>query len=173
MPVLNPNEISETERHGEIAGVFTGNLPNIPGFNCVRRFTPLVLVAMQESNNPFATGPQGFEAIGVKLLDGGLPDISNKREFALKMLVPTAAVIVLLTCTRENLKVYAQNKKELQSAAMDLTDDSTLDAITAATVGIMAEMTLMLRATAIIDPAEKEPSAAALNGGSAEANTKS
>lgn len=169
MAILKTADIQPTEeeqRHQVTAGAFLTTAPTIPGFNCIRHFTPLVVTALHNANNPYMTGTKGFEALGIDI--SKLPtkedgeDQKAKQalsDFALKMMPKTAEVLVLLCCTREELKQFALNPVMLESNALDLMENSSLDALAGATVHIAAQQGMISKSQATKAEGEEKPDA--------------
>lgn len=170
MAIIKEEDIrtEEEQRHDISADAFLTDAPSIPGFACVRHFTPLVMVALHKANNPYITGTKGFEAMGVDIdllsKTGKQDDESAKQaasDFALRMMPKTGEVLVLLTCSREELKQFAKDSDALESAAMDLVEGSTMEALATATMHISQQQQMITKTQAVPSAKDETPDALA------------
>lgn len=172
MPVLQPNQLTpEEERHEVIADAILNDAPSIPGFQCVRNITPLVMVALQRSNNPYITGRKGFDAIGIEF-DGDGRQLTDAAGFAMAMMPKTAEVLILLSCSREELRCFSRDSAALDNAALDLVEVSTVDALMEATVFVSKQLEALAKSRADQAPEDEKPSAAAIEEGGATGSKK-
>lgn len=161
MAVIQPADIDEEKRHEIIADAVIGGSPGIPGVECIREITPLVMSALQRANNPYITNRKGFEAIGIKF-DADGNQVSDAAEFALAIMPKTAEVIVLLSCPREQLKQFAVNPAALQDAALDIMETATMEQMGMATVFVSEQLQRISRARATKSTDDDKPEAQAL-----------
>lgn len=165
MALIDPNKIiSEEERHDAIANVLLTDAPVIPGITCVRHITPLVMTALQRANNPYVTGKKGFEAIGIEFDSQG-KQLTDLSQFSLAMMPQTAEVLVLLSCSREELKRYTVNPEELESKALDLVEESTLEKMGEATVFIVEQLKAVSLSRSVTSSEDKPLDSAVQKGG--------
>jgi hypothetical protein len=167
MPILKASELapdSEETRQATLAEGILAPPHSVPGFVCVRRITPLVMAALQRANNPYITARKGFEAMGVEFDEEG-NQLTDAASFGVAMLPKTAEVLLLMSCTREQLKRYAVSPQALESDALDIVEDSTLETLAQATAFITSELQLMAKTQVIPAPEDEKPSAEALKGG--------
>jgi hypothetical protein len=155
MPILKLQDLEE-ERHEKIAASMVAGAPIIPTFSPVRNFTPLVVAALQMAQNPYVIGKAGFESIGIKFNAKG-KQVTDPTAFAIAMMPKTAEAVVALTCDREQLKAYAVNPAALQSAALDLMEESTMEALAGATVYIAEQLGAISASRANPAPKERKP----------------
>lgn len=154
MPILRDEDLTaEEQRHEALDAVFIDNRPTFAGFQTVRHVTPLVMVALRKANNPFVTARKGFEAMGLNL-DG--PDKTDSAEFGIAMMPKTAEVLILLSCSREELKRFASNPAALENAALDLVDGSTLEFMAEATGFVSDIIKLVSKAQAVQAPEDEK-----------------
>lgn len=166
MAVLNPQEVApeekEAQREVTIGESLLGNTPDIPGgIKCVREFTPLVMTALQRTNNPYVTGKAGFEAAGISFSEDG--NVKDPSQFAIRMMPYTAEVLICFTCPREDIKRYAVDAPALQSAALEYMENSTIEALAEATVFVSERLGVITKTRAVSAP-DAKPKAAALEG---------
>jgi len=140
MAILNPKDVATEETREDIlAEALVGTIPGMPGVECVRGFSPLVMLALQKANNPFVTNRKGFEAIGIEFDSKG-QQLTTPAEFGFAMMPKTAEVLVLFTCSREDLKQFAVSPAALEDAALELLDGLTLEQSAEAMVFIAERM---------------------------------
>lgn len=162
MAVINSKDVgSEEARHETIAEAIIDNTPVIPGVVCVRGITPLVMSALQRANNPFITNRKGFEAIGIEFDKKG-KQVTDATTFALAIMPKTAEFLILLSCSREELKRFAVNPEALQDAALDIMEVATMEQLGAATVFVSEQLQQIAKARATKSPEDDKPEAAAL-----------
>lgn len=169
MPLLNPSQLSpEEERNEVITDAIIDEAPAIPGFQCVRGLSPLVIVALQRANNPYMTARRGFDAIGIQFDESG-KQLTSSAEFGIAMLPKTAEVLVLVSCSRDELKWYSKDPESLESAALDLVDATDMGVLVEAT-SFVAKL-LEATSKSKVDPApeDEKPSAAAIEEGGTNA----
>lgn len=154
-------EATEEARHKVIAEAIVGVTPAIPGVDCVREITPLVMTALQRANNPFITNRKGFEAIGIEFDKKG-KQVTDPAAFALAIMPKTAEILVLLSCTREELKRFAVNSVALEDAALDLMEGATMQQLGEATIFVTVQLNQISKARAAKSPEEDKPGAASL-----------
>lgn len=167
MAVIKPQEIqTEEERHEVIADAFLNDTPSLPGIKCVRDITPLVMVALQRANNPYVTGQKGFDAAGISLESMGKPNTDDQKKaavaFAVAMMPKTAEVLVLLSCSRDELKQFARSPEALENAALDFVDGSSMEGMAAATTFIAERLQGITKSRVTNSPEEEKPSAGPL-----------
>lgn len=153
---------AEEARHEVIAEAIVSNIPSLPGVDCVRGITPLVMSALQRANNPFITNRKGFEAIGIEF-DAKGKQTTDPASFALALMPKTAEVIVLLKCSREDLKRFAVNPPALEDAAQDFLEGSTMEQLGEAMIFVSNQLQQISKARAAKSPEEEKPEAAALH----------
>lgn len=129
MPVLKPKDLSleetpeekEQRREHNTTTALIAGMPNIPGITCLRAMSPLVMTALHRSSNPYVVGKRGFEKAGIYFNDDG--NVKDFAAFGLAMMPKTAEVLLLWTCDREHLKLFAQFPNDLESAALDYMEE--------------------------------------------------
>lgn len=162
MALLKPTEMdTEEDRHNIIAEAIIGKTPVIPGVVCVREITPLVMAAMQRANNPFITNRKGFEAIGIEFDSEG-KQLTDPASFALAIMPKTAEILILLSCSREDLKRFAVSPLALEDAALDLMDTSTMEDLAAGMLFVSEQLEQISKSRAAKSPEDEKPSASAL-----------
>lgn len=138
--ILKPEQLSEEARHEATEKVMLTPHGELPSFPLVRHITPLVLVALQRANNPYITGRKGFEVIGITFDEDNDLQSTDRMSFAIAIMPKTAEVLLLLSCTREELKRFATHPEELESRAQDIVEESTKEFMAQATVIISEEL---------------------------------
>lgn len=162
MAVIKPQEIqTEEERHAVVEESILLDVPSFPGRKCVRDITPLVMTALHRANNPYVTGKKGFASIGVQFGENGEQQTSP-LDFAILMMPKTAEVLLLLSCTREELKAFARVPGALEDAALDIVEDSSMDAMAAATVFISERLKAISGSRVAASPDDDKPAASTL-----------
>lgn len=124
--VIQPTQIEtpeekEVRREHSISESLIDDIPQVKGITCLRGMSPLVMTALQRSNNPYVTGRPGFEEAGVNIGDDG--KVTDFAAFGIAMMPKTAAVLVLWTCDRPTLKMFATSPEFLENAALDYMED--------------------------------------------------
>ena len=164
MAVIQPKDVAAAEdeaRQESIANAIIGGSPAIPGVECVRSITPLVMCALQRANNPFITNRKGFEAMGISFDNKG-NQLTDAASFALALMPKTAEVMVLLSCTREELKQFAVSPAALEDAALELMDGATMEQLGEATIFVSNQLQLVAKSRAAKSPEDDKPEASAL-----------
>lgn len=166
MPILKQEDIEDSneQRHAIVEKLFVTKAPSIPGFQCVRHMTPLVMVALQRANNPYLTNRKGFESIGVEF-DAEGKQVTDSVQFAIAMMPKTAEVLVLLSCSNDELKSFVSHPDELASSAMDLVDESDMDTMAEATMFVAEQLQAISKSRAAISDSDKKPESKALKEG--------
>lgn len=171
MPILKPQDLTpEEERHETIAKQIVGSTCNIAG--AVRGMTPLVMAALQLANNPYVTGLRGFAAMGLEEMGIYFEEIEGKQVvndpagFGIVMMQKSAEFLVLVTCENVQLKQFAVDAQELQSASLDYMEVASFEDIAAATVKISELLVNSGKSRVSRAPEDKEaPKAATIGEG--------
>lgn len=170
MAILKPEALTEENRHAliEDALVDGGMKPPVP---CVRDFAPLVIIALRRANNPYMTHRKGFDAIGVEFDEHG-KQLTDPVEFVFKMMLKTAEVLVLFSCTHEELKEFVRSSDKLEDAAMDFMGKHlpNIEAASQATLFVTKKMEAMSRSQAATDTEDDKPKAETLDNGKKKRN---
>ncbi len=169
MPILDPKKIvPEEDRENILGEVLIDSAPEIPGMNCIRGISPLVMTALQRTNNPYVTGKKGFLAAGIDFeeKEDKAEQEQAAGEFAMAMMPFTAEVLICWTCSREELKKYARDSKALQSAALDFMEDSTMEKLAEATIYVSRQLAAITKSRAVPAPDQRKPKAEMTGGGS-------
>lgn len=161
MPVLNIQAISEEDHHEAVEQAIICDSSGCP-VPCVRFFAPLVLVTLRRANNPYLTGRRGFDAIGVEF--DGDKQLTPPADFVMMMMVKTAEVITLFSCSQDELKAFALDSAKLESAAMDLMSEKldTMEKISDATIFVSEKMSILSKTQAKKSSEDDKPSAEGL-----------
>jgi len=171
MPILNPKDIAtEEEKAQVIAEAVIGKAPDsIADIVFVRDFSPLVMMALQKANNPFATHLKGFREMGIEFDEEG-NRLTDAAEFAMLMMPKTAEVLVLWSCSREELKRYAVDPRGLGDAAINLMADVTsIDEMTKAMERVSDQMQKFNGVQVVKSPDDTKPESEALKEGAGKA----
>lgn len=130
MALIEESKLSRKER--DLSGAFAGTKARLDGFKAVRRPSALVIDLLLRTNNFFATGDVGLIAVGIK--DGAKalsPKIDGKENpvynpSLVVLTVPQIAeVVVLLTCSEDELDACDDDIKYLRKLARDVLKDKT------------------------------------------------
>lgn len=160
-----PEEEKERQRDNSIANSIIGNdAPDIPGITCLRGMSPLVMTALHRSDNPYVVGKPGFEAAGIKFEpDGSVKDFAA---FGVAMMPKTAAVLVLWTCSREELKRFAMAPEALESASLDYMEEFAggVAGLAKVTIHVSEALQAVQLSKAVAVDKDEAPKASTLNG---------
>lgn len=129
---------------------------NIGEFVCQRQITPLVMRALQGTNNPIVTGSDGFREMGIPLTENGAPNM-DARQLAIAMLLKTAEIVILLTCSREDLKLYACYPDRLIGAAVDEAEKMDFESMEAVATFMTQQLELLGKVQTVPDESDKKP----------------
>lgn len=165
MAILKPEELggpdNEEARHNTIADAIVGGTPVIPGVACVRDVTPLVMLALLRANNPFITNRKGFEAIGVEFDRSG-KQITDPATFAMLIMPKTAEILILLSCSREDLKRFGVDPAALEDAALELMDTSSMEDLAEGMLFVSGKLEQISKSRAAKSPEGEKPGASVL-----------
>lgn len=158
MAILKPETMSEEERHEIIEDALIGGTASpVP---CVRDFSPLVIIALRRANNPYMTHRKGFDALGVKFDEDG-KQLTDPVEFVMMMMMKTAEVLVLFSCSHEELKEFVKSPEKLENASMDFMGEHLpdIEAASNATIFVTEKMGAMSRSQAAKAKEDDKPEA--------------
>lgn len=168
MAVMNQFDLEEGDqeraRENSTSDALISEVPQIPGIECVRGISPLVMTALHKANNPYVVGKRGFELLGVKFTEEG--KIEDLAAFGVAMNPKTAEVLVLWTCDRQELKKFAMDSSSLQDAALDYMEDfpGGIEGMAAATEHVTKALQAVQLAKAVASDAEDKPKASTMTG---------
>lgn len=148
---------------------FSGATAHLQGFRAVRKVSALVAEILRKANNFFITGARGFESMGIdpskamqilqpyvgKGKDKKInPDFDAQKSMA--FIPKVAQVIVLLTCSEEELDLFDDDSKNLDKACRDLMKKFSSAEIMAQMPFVQEEFNKVNRSTATL-PEEEAP----------------
>lgn len=164
MPLIEPTNLQTPTRDLEAA--FSGEKAKLEGFRAVRRPTALVAEILRKANNFFITGARGLAEIGLNpqdaqkqirpLLPNGEPNPDFDPSKMMAFVPKVAEVVVLLTCSDDDLDTFDEDPKAFRGAVRDLMRKHSSPEILALIGSVQEEFDKITQSTAVASEEDQE-----------------